>query len=91
MLSAVGGKEMGCYLSLTVYVRQNFVLSDCDVMMEQDYFRVTHPLLHEHSLYGNSVLSTSGEQGQFSTLVLLQGLLYRYFPYRHFPWTGLHP
>jgi hypothetical protein len=42
---------MGWYLCLTVYVRQNFMLSDCDVMVEQDYCRVTCPLLYEHSLY----------------------------------------
>jgi len=52
MFPAVGGKEMGCYLYWAVYDRQNFVLSDCDVTKEQDYFRVIHPLLHEHSLYG---------------------------------------
>jgi hypothetical protein len=51
MFPAVGGKEMEWYLRWAVYNRQNFVLSDCDMMMEQDYFRVTHPLLHEHSLY----------------------------------------
>lgn len=36
MFPAVGGKEMEWYLCWAVYDRQNFVLSDCDVMMEQD-------------------------------------------------------
>lgn len=39
------GQKVDPYLFWAVYVRQNFVLSDCDVMMEQDYFRVNKPSL----------------------------------------------